>query len=355
MESLSESGTALPPAFVERLTGIGSHAGVEVDWSAFEQERATAFRCNSLKTDAGSLRAELESSGFALRPVPGIDGAFAVGGEQRRALTETRANAEGRLFIQNPSSMIPALVLDPQPGEEVLDLAAAPGGKTSHIAALMGNSGRIAAVESSRPRFFRLRSTLEQLGVENADTYLRDGAGVWRVRPEHFDRVLLDAPCTGEGRFTTTDPRPLARWSERKIREMGRRQRRLLYSAVRALRPGGLLVYCTCTFAPEENELVVEWALRRFGCLRLEGIELALASGSAGITRWRKKELDPGLKRALRIWPDGVMEGFFVARLRKAEGAEAQSNRSESPASAERPGAGSKKRSPKALGTTEPL
>ena len=331
MENLSESGTALPPAFVERLAEIGSHAGVEVSWSAFEQERATAFRCNSLKADAGSLRAELESSGFALRPVPGIAGAFAVGREQRRALTETRANAEGRLFIQNPSSMIPALVLDPQPGEEVLDLAAAPGGKTSHIAALMGNSGRIAAVESSRPRFFRLRRTLEQLGVENADTYLRDGAGVWRVRPEHFDRVLLDAPCTGEGRFTT-DPGSYARWSERKIREMGRRQRRLLYSAVRALKPGGLLVYCTCTFAPEENELIVEWALRRFGCLRLEAVELALASGSAGITRWRKKELDPGLKRALRIWPDGVMEGFFVARLRKAEGAEAQSNRSESPA-----------------------
>ena len=113
---------------------------------------------------------------------------------------------------------------------------------------------------------------------------------------------------------------------------MVRRQRRLLYSAVGALKPGGVLVYCTCTFAPEENELVVEWALRRFACLRVEAVEFELPSGSAGITRWRNRELDPGLKRALRIWPDGVMEGFFVARLRKAEAGEAQFSRSESPA-----------------------
>ena len=101
---------------------------------------------------------------------------------------------------------------------------------------------------------------------------------------------------------------------------MVRRQRRLLYSAVRALKPGGVLVYCTCTFAPEENELIVEWALRRFGCLRLEAAGCDLASGSGGITRWRNRKLDPGLKQTLRIWPDGVMEGFFVARLRKTEG-----------------------------------
>ena len=311
---------SLPPAFVERLKEIGAGAGVEVDWSAFDRERVTAFRCNSLKTDPPSLREELESAGFALRPVPGIDGAFAVGPEQRRALTGTRANAEGRLFIQNPSSMVPPLALDPQPGEEVLDLAAAPGGKASHLAALMGNSGRIAAVDSARPRFFRLRRTLEQLGVTNAGTYLRDGAGVWKVRPEHFDRVLLDVPCSGEGRITTADPASFAGWSERKVSQMVRRQRRLLYSAVGALKPGGVLVYCTCTFAPEENELIVEWALRRFACLRVEAVEFELPSASAGITRWRNRELDPDLKRALRIWPDGVMEGFFVARLRKTAG-----------------------------------
>jgi 16S rRNA C967 or C1407 C5-methylase (RsmB/RsmF family) len=243
-----------------------------------------------------------------------------VPGSQRRALTETPACREGRLYIQNPSSMVPVLVLEPQRGEQILDLAAAPGGKTLQLAALVGDQGRVAAVESVRDRFFRLRANLSAGGADRVQTYLKDGAQVWRACPERFDRVLLDAPCSSEGRFTTADPGSYARWSERKIAEMSRKQKRLLFSAVQCLKPGGTLVYSTCTFAPEENELVAAMALVRFaGRLGVEPVRLPFANVQEGLAEWRGKALPPELAGAVRILPDGVMEGFFLCRLRKLE------------------------------------
>ena len=308
----------LPPAFSERLAQFPTELRVGQWLPTLHTGRATTFRANTLKTDSAQLLRELETSGLHPQRVAGVPEAFRVDDDSRRQLTESPAAGEGRLFIQNASSMVPPLVLDPQPGEEILDLAAAPGGKCIHLAGLMENHGRIAAVESVRNRFFRLRRNIELYGAEIVDTYLRDGASVWRACPEQFDSVLLDAPCSGEGRFSTLEPKSFAYWSEKKIAEMSRKQRRLFYSAVRSLKTGGRLVYCTCTFAPEENELIVDRALRQFaGCLEIEEIGIRHANGVAGLTSWRDKPLNPSLEATLRILPDGVMEGFYVACLRK--------------------------------------
>ena len=308
----------LPELFVSRLRSVLPPDQQGSCLQALAGPRTTAFRVNSLKGDPEATVAQLRRAGFALQPVGWRHDMYLVPEEQRRDLTECSAWGEGRIYLQNPASVLPPVLLDPQPGEEILDLAAAPGGKTIQLAEMMQNQGRIAAVDVARPRFFRLQRNLELCGVTCADTYLRDGAGVWHQCPERFDRVLLDAPCSAEGRIRTEDPASFAAWSEKKIRQISRRQRRLLFSAVQSLKPGGRIVYATCTFAPEENELVVEKSLKRFGnALEVEGVELPVANQAAGLTRWRDKSLHTDLARCARVIPDGVMAGFFMARLRK--------------------------------------
>lgn len=315
---MTHAHTPLPESFVSRLRCILPAAQQDDCLQSLAEPRATAFRVNALKGDPGSTCAELRSDGLVLHPVHGCGDTYVVPNEQRRALTECSAWQEGRIYLQNPSSVLPPQLLDPQPGEEILDLAAAPGGKTIQLAGMMQNRGRIAAVDVARPRFFRLQRNLELCGVTCAQTYLRDGAGVWRHCPERFDRVLLDAPCSAEGRIRTDDPASFASWSEKKIRQISRRQRRLLFSAVNSLKPGGVLVYATCTFAPEENELVIEHSLRKFGhALEVEQIELPFSANAAGLSTWRERPLHSDLARCARVIPDGIMEGFFLARLRK--------------------------------------
>ncbi len=310
----------LPEEFRRRLQTIVSVERFDGCWASFKRVPATVFRVNLLKTTVDAVCAELRAEGFALEPLAWKPDAFKIPDEERRALTESAAFAEGRTYVQNPSSMVPPLVLDPQPGEEVLDLAAAPGSKTLQMAAMMGNEGRIGAVEAVRSRFFKLRANLERGGAKNVQTYLKDGAKVWRSCSERFDRVLLDAPCSGEGLFQVGDAQSFAYWSAKKISEMARKQRRLLHSAIQCLRPGGVLVYSTCTFAPEENEAIVSRALEKFsGVLEVEEISLDMHGVEPGLVEWQGTVFNEALSRARRIIPDGVMQAFFVCKLRKLE------------------------------------
>ncbi|BBA71169.1 RsmB/NOP family class I SAM-dependent RNA methyltransferase [Geobacter sulfurreducens] len=286
--------------------------------ASFSQEKPTSLRLNPLKGDPDETRRELESAGFDPVPVSWYPLAFTVDGERRRALTESPPFREGRIYIQSLSSMTAPLALAPEPGETVLDLAAAPGGKTAMMAAMMENRGRLSAVEAVRGRFFRMKANLDRQGATMVRTYLTDGRSVGRKCPEMFDRVLLDAPCSSEARFTRLNPESWAHWSPRKVEEAARKQRGLIRSALEALRPGGLLLYCTCSFSPEENELIVNDVLRRDGNnLRVCTVDLPLPNRRPGLTRWKGKELHPDLARSVRILPDRLMDGFFLCLIRK--------------------------------------
>lgn len=286
--------------------------------ASFAAPQATAFRVNTLRAAPEAVMAELKAEGFCLHQVAWKTDACWVEPEERARLLETAAYREQRLYVQNLASMIPVVVLDPQPGERVLDLAAAPGSKTLQIACQMQGVGEVSAVEVVKSRFYKLRDNLAAQGATHVRTFLRDGISVWHHRPEYFDRVLLDAPCSTEGRFRIDEPETFAYWSLYKLKEMVHKQQRLLFSAVQCLRPGGVLVYATCAFAPEENEGVVSRILDRFGeALQVEPIGLDLDNLQLPLAAWQGRDFHPGLVEARRVLPTGQMEAFFVCKVRK--------------------------------------
>jgi 16S rRNA (cytosine1407-C5)-methyltransferase len=308
----------LPPAFLERLRLILPQQYYQSALASFAQPGRCTFRVNTLKTTIAGCISDLRLLGLELRPWEFIAEGFSVAAEQREALVYAAAHQRGEIYIQNYSSMVPPRLLKVEPGQEVLDLAAAPGGKTLHLAAIMGDRGRLAAVELVKRRFHRLRHNVERSGASIVHLYCKDGSVVGRQVPGRFNRVLLDAPCSSESRFTLAQPKSWSYWSENKIAQMQRKQKQLLYSAVLAAKPGGLIAYSTCSFAPEENELVVAHVLKKFaGQLSLEEIDLPIANTMAGLGQWRGREINPALQRAVRILPTATMSGFFVCLLRK--------------------------------------
>ncbi len=311
----------LPSAFVERLGKLFGDRLAAV-MQAMQTPRRVGVRLNPLSPAVDSARIELTDS-FRLEPYGDFPDLFVADIDQRSALTHAPLVSAGAAWLQNPSSWLPVLALAPNPGEQVCDLAAAPGGKASHIAACMANRGRLAVVEPVRGRFFRLHANLQRLGVTNAAFYSTDGRAVGRKVPERFDRVLLDAPCSSEARMRAGERATLAHWSLRKIRECARKQTGLLASAWQALRPGGELVYCTCSFAPEENEAVVSQLLQVAGS-DAEVLELPAfdaASPQPGLAHWQGRDFDPRLAHAARIVPDGCHDAMFICRLRKSPAA----------------------------------
>jgi 16S rRNA (cytosine1407-C5)-methyltransferase len=313
--------TGLPPAFLERLAAIVPPQALAGCLDSFVAEKPAAFRVNTLRASVDEVRKELTAAGVTLEPVAWLAEAFLVPLAERPALVATAAVSQGRIYLQNLSSMLAALVLDPQPDEEVLDLAAAPGGKTLHMAARMANRGRIAAVEAIRDRFYKLRAQLQVHGATMVATYLADGRTIGRKTPERFDRVLLDAPCSCESRFDPREPDSCRYWSPRKIKESARKQKGLLRSAADCLKPGGTLLYCTCTFAPEENELVVASLLEDVGdAVEVLPLDCPVANTQPGLTEWEGHPLPVELRHSLRILPTAQMDAAYLCKLVKRTG-----------------------------------
>lgn len=312
--------TQLPIIFLDRLREIVPAEQFEAVKSTFEQPSATGFRVNTLLADVEPVEKELIRAGLHLHHVTWKSDAFWISPSERNVLLDTPAAKENRVYIQNLASMLPPLALDPKPGERILDLAAAPGSKTLQIACSMHNQGELAAVELVKKRFFSMRANLKAQGATHVRTFLKNGEIVWRYRPEYFDRVLLDAPCSSEGRFHLSDPDTYAYWSLRKVNEMAKKQRRLLYSAVRCLRPGGVLVYSTCSFAPEENEAIIDRFLDTFAdVLQLEPLDIEVDNLMPPLRYWRGKPFKHDLSLARRILPTETMEGFFICKMRKIQ------------------------------------
>lgn len=267
-----------------------------------------AIRVNTLRTREEELVGRLRGKGVELEKIPWTRHGYFV----RSSPFSMGATTEyllGYYFLQDPASMYACEVLGPRKGELVLDMAAAPGGKTTYLAQLMNNRGTIVAVELSRERMKSLRSNVSRLGVENVIAIRTNAleAGKFGLV---FDKVLLDAPCTGTG---TAYKNPEAKGKNRAdVEKCTATQRALIETAAGVLKKGGVLVYCTCSFLPEENEFVVQDALELD--LKLKKIR----HGVPAFTSCYGRALSPGLARARRFYPaiHGT-QGFFIAKLEK--------------------------------------
>ena len=313
-KALPEDRTFPPPELLERLEVVLPADRLQAFLQGATEDRTVTIRVNTLKSDHESVRRELTLADIMTTEVPWCPEALMTN-TTARALQETESWQNGFFHIQSLSSIAVSPVLDPRPGERILDMCAAPGSKTSHIAALMNREGELVANDLSKARMHRMRAILDKLGVE-ATVRVGPGDQIGRREPTSFDRVLVDAPCSGEGRMRADDPKTYANWRRSVPRRLGSRQKSLLHSAIDAVKPGGVVVYSTCTFAPEENELVLARALDRYrGRLELEPLPLTIPGGLQPLESWKDKAL-PDLHLACRLAPP-AMEGFFIARLRR--------------------------------------
>ena len=313
----------LPDPFVARLQEIVPADRFDAVLASFEEPIATGFRVNTMLRDEDEVISVLEDEDVPLEAIEGVPGAYVVPADGRPALLASRPYADGHIYVQNVSSQLAPLALAPREGDRVLDLCAAPGSKTGQLSTLVGKAGEVTAVEKARPRFYKLKANVYAQGATNVLPWMGNGAVYWRREPEAFDRVLVDAPCSTEGRFRTHDPETTAYWSPRKIREMRSKQVKLLWAGIQALKPGGTLLYSTCTFSPEENEGVVAKVLNTFGDA-IEVVDAGLPTSgpvaeqvSAGLTEWNGRELPQALELTRRVLPNALLEGFYVAKLAK--------------------------------------
>ena len=306
---------SLPSVFLDRIKTI-----LPVDFNpseGFAMPKHKSFRINTLKLSLAEARKALTEQAIPFDVVPWYEPAFTVPVEFARQVLDSALAQEGKIYAQGLESMLPVIALDPKPGEVVLDLCAAPGSKTTQIAAHMQNQGKLIANEHVRDRFYRLRSVVAIMGAE-AELKMNDGrkfTGAGNL----FDRILVDAPCSSEGRFKTDDPKSTLYWNVRKIHEMAHKQKGLLLSASRLLKPGGELVYSTCTFAPEENEAVVDWLLRKTeGRLSIEEIRMKSIASYPAVTTWNDRNFNAAVAKSLRVLPTEKLEGFFLAKFKLA-------------------------------------
>ena len=297
------------PAFIERYSQL-------TDFEIFKKYSLSflrkSIRVNTLKQSVTEIQRRLGKD-WTLEPIPWCGEGFWIKHHAgRRDIGNTLEHVLGYIYVQEAASMIPPIVLDVQPHETVLDLAASPGSKTTQLAAQMNNAGVLIANDVTGDRIAALGVNLMRIGVANCVITLGKGERMTGT----YDKILLDAPCSGTGTIRKSIS-TIEMWNPSMVSRIAMMQKRLLNHAFSLLKPGGTLVYSTCSLEPEENEAVVNDLLTNQPSARTQPITLPIARTKA-IQTWNGTIFHPQIENCLRIWPqDNDTEGFFVAKILK--------------------------------------
>ena len=294
------------PRFLrEQLLAQFGPEGLERVLAGYEARRAVTLRVNRLKSGPEAIRTALEQAEVKVQSVPWSEDALVLPGASEEDVMALPLYERGEVYLQSLSSMIPALLLGAQPGENILDMAAAPGGKTTQIAALTGGRAMITACERHAARCERLKFNLARQGARGVTVMNIDARQLDDLFS--FDRILLDAPCSGSGTVQLGE-RSRARFDRETLARVMKMQEALLQKALRLLKPGHEMIYSTCSVLAQENEHVVARVAGRAGAqvvpLELAGFEEVPC-------------LPVSLPGTLCVCPDERYEGFFVAKLRR--------------------------------------
>ncbi len=308
MLSINDVKKRLPNDFIEKLYENYSPLIVDKILIGMNSDRYTTLRVNSIKYNIQDLMKYFKQINIKFERVPWYKDALIIKNANEKEIQTLDIYKKGYIYLQSLSSMIPPIVLNPKSGERLLDLTAAPGSKTTQMSAMMQNNGYILANELDKIRCERLKYNIDIQGADIVDVVNGRGEKIFEKYNEFFDKVLLDAPCSGEGRFLTKSPGTYRDWSIKRVNQLAKMQKKLFESAYNSLKAGGEMVYSTCTLNMEENENILNWAINNFNIKLIKtNIEI----------RDTLPNLDNKLSYAIKVLPTKTMEGFFIAKLVK--------------------------------------
>ena len=372
----------LPIDFINELNNDFTERNVDKILTGMSEERYTTFRVNYLKSNEVEVEDELVKNGVEFEKVRITESnfnfnAYVIYNKNEKDLSKLKIYEDGKIYVQSISSMIPPIILRPEPGERVLDMAAAPGGKTTQMAAMMNNEGYILANEIDKFRCEKLKYNAEKQGTSIVHIINNDGTQLFNSA-KSFDKILVDVPCSGEGRFIVSNKKTYEHWSLKMQKELVEIQKKLISNSINLCKINGTILYSTCALSLAENEKVIDWAINNFN-IEIEKIniniciekstrvklndklsqtskseinltnqsEINLTSKSetnlisksetsltskletnlneekefvsynSWVTKGNKKGLSDEIKKTIKILPNKLLEGFYVAKIKK--------------------------------------
>lgn len=309
--SIQDVKKRIPDIALEQFEAQLAPERLRLCMEGIRQKRGSSFRLNLLKGERSEVVNQLRKEGIRFRDVPGIEHAFLLDSSEKE-LQKSTPYTDGKIYLQGLSGMLAPLMLGPKPGEQVLDMAAAPGSKTTMLAGLMDNKGLIDAIEPDFIRLERLKFNCNIMGVANTTFHKAMGEKFRKEDEAIYDAVLADVPCSGEGRFNLHDKPSYIFWKHNTVPKFAKLQYKILTAAIRLTKPGGRILYSTCTMNRQENEEVVKLVMKDFP-------ELSCTAFQTPINNIEEYEpIKEGKLKALRITPSPRFEGFFLCLLNKA-------------------------------------
>ena len=281
-------------------------------FNRLQKKEYFSFRVNLHRTTSKEVLNILKLENIEPDGVVWSKNCFILPVKYRNLIVKSNPYTQKLIYIQNLSSIFAALSLNVKEEDWVLDLAAAPGGKSLIFSEI---AKKVSAVEPDKNRFFMMKRNFKESYAKNIQTYNKDGRFVYKATPEWFDKVFLDAPCSSEAHIDIT--KGITWWNIRRIYKFAKLQKELIISAYESLKPGGVMIYATCTFAPEENEAVVDFLLRKYKNAKIVEIEHNLKNVMPGVTSWQNENYNKDCAKTLRFLPEKAFSGFYMAKIKK--------------------------------------